>query len=222
MADEAIRKSYPKIPAKNWWTLRERFANSIPSKVDADYLQSVLGLSTPASAANVVGPLRVVGLIDESGAPTDRALDWRADATYVAVCEAIVTEVYPDSLRSAFPDPSADTEGVMGWFSRNTGSGRSASTAMTSFFGLLCEADPAGRPTKPAATAKKPAKKAATSPQKKSAKPKGTTEDKSETGRKRTGPELNINLQIHIDSSATAEQVDQIFKSMAEHLYGGA
>jgi len=218
MADEATRKSYPKIPAKNWWTLRDRFIKSMPSKVDADYLQSVLGLSTAASAANVVGPLRAVGLTDESGAPTDRALDWRVDATYGDVCEAIVSEVYPDSLRSAFPDPSADTEGVIAWFSRNTGSGRSAATAMASFFGLLCEADPARRPSNGAVTAKK----AAAAPRKRAAGRKSATEDGGETGRRRTEPELNINLQIHIDSSASAEQIDQIFKSMAEHLYGGA
>jgi hypothetical protein len=33
-------------------------------------------------------------------------------------------------------------------------------------------------------------------------------------------PALHIDIQIHIDSSATAEQVDQIFASMAKHLYG--
>ena len=35
-----------------------------------------------------------------------------------------------------------------------------------------------------------------------------------------TGPQLHIDVQVHIDSSATAEQIDQIFKSMAIHLYG--
>lgn len=222
MADDTNRKSYPKIPAKNWWTLRDRFINSMPNKVDADYLQSVLGLSTPASAANLVGPLRAVGLTDESGVPTDRALDWRADATYANVCEAIVAEVYPDSLRSAFPDPSVGTDGVIGWFSRNTGSGRSAATAMASFFSLLCEADPTRKPSNGAAETKKPARKAAATPRKRTAARKGTVEENGETGRRRIDPELNINLQIHIDSSASPEQIDQIFKSMAEHLYGGA
>ena len=33
-------------------------------------------------------------------------------------------------------------------------------------------------------------------------------------------PELHIDVQIHIDSSASAEQIDQIFASMAKHLYG--
>ena len=33
-------------------------------------------------------------------------------------------------------------------------------------------------------------------------------------------PQLHIDVQVHIDSSATTEQIDQIFRSMAEHLYG--
>ena len=34
------------------------------------------------------------------------------------------------------------------------------------------------------------------------------------------GPSLHIDIQIHIDSTANAEQIDQIFASMSHHLYG--
>ena len=33
-------------------------------------------------------------------------------------------------------------------------------------------------------------------------------------------PELHVDIQIHIDSTASSEQIDQIFASMARHLYG--
>ena len=33
-------------------------------------------------------------------------------------------------------------------------------------------------------------------------------------------PSVHINIQIHIDPSSTPDQVDQIFSSMARHLYG--
>ena len=33
-------------------------------------------------------------------------------------------------------------------------------------------------------------------------------------------PSVHIDVQIHIDSNATATQIDQIFASMAKHLYG--
>ena len=34
------------------------------------------------------------------------------------------------------------------------------------------------------------------------------------------GPSVHIDIQVHIDSTANAEQIDQIFASMAKHLYG--
>jgi hypothetical protein len=33
-------------------------------------------------------------------------------------------------------------------------------------------------------------------------------------------PDVHIDVQVHIDPAATAEQIDQIFASMARHLYG--
>ena len=33
-------------------------------------------------------------------------------------------------------------------------------------------------------------------------------------------PGLHINIQVHIDPTSNAEQIDQIFASMAKHLYG--
>jgi hypothetical protein len=38
-------------------------------------------------------------------------------------------------------------------------------------------------------------------------------EQKSET------PELHINLQIHISSDSSADQINQILASMAKHIY---
>ncbi len=34
------------------------------------------------------------------------------------------------------------------------------------------------------------------------------------------GPSLHLDVQVHIDSSATPEQIETIFASMAKHLYG--
>ena len=33
-------------------------------------------------------------------------------------------------------------------------------------------------------------------------------------------PALHIDIQVHIDPTSSAEQIDQIFASMARHLYG--
>jgi hypothetical protein len=34
------------------------------------------------------------------------------------------------------------------------------------------------------------------------------------------GPEVHIDIQIHISPESTAEQIEKIFESMAKHLYG--
>jgi hypothetical protein len=36
----------------------------------------------------------------------------------------------------------------------------------------------------------------------------------------RNGPSVHIDVQIHISPEANADQIEQIFKSMAKHLYG--
>ena len=184
--------------------------------------QSVLGLTSAASAGNLIGPLRILGLIDDEGQPTDRAFAWREDESYKQICEDMLTDVYTDALRSAFPDPSpVDSSSVANWFRRNTGVGQSAALGMAALYTLISVGDPeAGRINASAAASKKDvAKKAATKPQPKTAaRPRrGETTDPPS----RIEPVLNINVQIHISSDASPDQIDQIFKSMAEHLYGG-
>ena len=223
MVDNGDKRTFPRLPAKNWWSLRDRFKQTMPGRVDADYLQSVLGLNSAASAGNLIGPLRTLGLIDDDGKPTDRALAWRDEESYKQVCEDMLTDVYPDTLRSAFPDPTENTGGVASWFSRNTGAGQAAATAMAALYTLISKRDPVAESANTSTTAtpkkKVPAKKAVT---KSGSAERRTPESGSRSGgQSRIEPELNINVQIHISSDASADQIDQIFKSMARHLYGG-
>lgn len=221
MATNGDKKTYPRLPAKNWWTLRERFKQSVPGKVDVDYLQSVLGLTSTASAGNLIGPLRTLGLIDEESQPTDRALDWRHDESYRGVCNQMLEEVYPQVLRDAFPDATANLSGVANWFARNTGAGQGAAGGMASLYSLLTHSDPGdgvGAAAKPAAPRKAPAKKTAA---RKAAKSVETPALKDDSKQRRRDPSLNINVQVHISADASPDQIDQIFKSMGEHLYGG-
>ena len=48
-----------------------------------------------------------------------------------------------------------------------------------------------------------------------SVSPSSSTRDDHSVAR----PSVHIDIQIHIDSTASAEQIDQIFASMAKHLY---
>ena len=48
-----------------------------------------------------------------------------------------------------------------------------------------------------------------------------TSEERNGTARAPVSrPELHINIQIHIDSTSSAELVDQVFSSMGRYLYG--
>ena len=98
---------------------------------------------------------------------------------------------------------------------------------MVNFYALLKEADPTkevGSTSKAKVDGgdKKPTRK--TSRLSKATKPTGGTQVPDEIpSRQQTGepsaPGLNINLQIHISADATPDQIDQIFSSMAKHIY---
>ncbi len=227
VADTEGQKSFPRIPAKNWWELRRRFAQTLPKAADEDYLQAVLGLTSSRSAANLIAPLRTVGLIDEDNHPTDRANDWRSDEHYSDVCKQILDEVYPSNLRDLFLPPKPDFEGVKAWFSRNTKVGNSTANAMASFYVLIAEGDSSGgsrivakaKPTSRTTPSPRAASKATSTVK---AESERTRMDQGKQERKisdQEWPTVHIDVQIHIAADASAEQIDALFESMAKHLY---
>lgn len=223
------RTTYPKLPVKNWWELRRRFKQSMPKSVTADYLQSILGLANPVSAANLIPQLRTIGLVDDSNKPTELANRWRHDDDYASVCEHIRDRIYPEPLREAFPPPNPDIQGVRNWFARNTGTGQSAANAMSTFYVLLCIANPASPESRPGATTDKPTQRKGstrvqTKPSAAPAESNGKTTLTGATGGATQAqidraPQVHIDIQIHIPASASLEQIDQIFASMGKHLY---
>ena len=227
----ADRVTYPSLPVRTWWDLRNRFQQSPPSKVDSDYLQSVLGVQE-GHASNLMGPLTALGLIDEAGKPTDVAEDWRHDETYAQACKKIVEAVYPTALREALPPPGPDRGEVEKWFARNAHVGTGAAGKMATTYLLIAAADPAGasqkQPQRAAgATTGTPA---ARKPRRATPAAAGSTASKAGTtaeaaagtangGGNSDGPSVHVDVQVHISPDATADQIDAIFASMAKHLY---
>lgn len=226
------RRTYPYMPESNWWALRRRFQQTMPREVDSQYLATVLGITEPA-ARNLTGPLRAVGLIDEDDRPTDRALAWRDDEHYRQVTTEILEAVYPQGLRDAAPPPDPDRGAVVRWFSRTTGTGQAAAERMARFYALLAAGDPAAadqataertaRPgqmtpaTRPARQARAAGGAAARTNRGQAAPPQ--EQPAAPAARQVQQPSVHIDIQVHIDPAATAEQIDQIFASMARHLY---
>ena len=229
MADDEKRK-YPNMPVGQWWALRKRFRSSIPKELSPTYLASGLGMGVESAKANILPSLRLTGLIDKDGKPTERAVRWRDDAQYAAVCDTIRNDVYPQELLDLAPDSSADRGVVQNWFLNHTGFGEAAAKKYASFYMLLLEADAskesegAVQPsTKPRPVTPNERTRPTASQRREPAAPgKNEPDPQSETPHSRRGhsaePTLHLNVQIHISPDASPEQIDQIFASMAKHL----
>lgn len=224
------KKSFPMLPAGHWWALRRKFKQSIPGVVTTNYLATVLEMGVDSARANVYPFLRVLGIIDDDGKTTERAKHWRDDIHYAEVCKKMLAEVYPEELLQAVPNPRENRDGAKRWFANHTGSGDAACSRMAALYTVLVEADPAGggEPQKAAAAkpkkAKVPEKKVSENPQK--IKETKVTPDEPENPPRHApqkngdgGPDVSLNLQIHISADASPDQIEQIFAAMAKHIY---
>ncbi len=225
MADE--KKNFPMLPVAHWWTLRKKFKQSIPGVVTDNYLATVLNMTVESARANVLPFLRPLGILDDEGRTTEQAKRWRDNGHYPDVCKAIVARVYPKDLIEAVPNPRDNRDSAKRWFANHTGAGDSACSRMAALYTVLIEADPAMQPdetnTKPKdkALKKKSVAKTSTSTQ------KASLERAVENPRSASpppivsneGPDVSINLQIHISADASSDQIDQIFSAMAKHIY---
>lgn len=226
------KNSYPTMPVAHWWKLREQFRKTIPSTVSTNYLASILGMSESSARTNILVPLRTVGIVDNDGKTnTEKANQFRSDDLYPKFCENLVKELYPTEMVEAFPDISSDKEKVKNWVMRHTSVGEAGANKIVAFYYLLLDGNPENKPD----SNKDTSAKGKTLPKPKTEKvPKETKEvvneekheekpkhshRKSESSDNHNLPSLNINIQIHISSDATPDQIEQIFSSMSKHLY---
>ena len=126
-------------------------------------------------------------------------------------------EVYPPELLEAAPDPANNRDAAERWFRNKTGCGAEAAKQMTRFYSVLIDANLENKPGK-----SKGSKTTTTSPPKKKAA-RAATKAKPQQGKEQQGgddaPDVHINLQIHVSSDATPDQINKIFESMAKHIY---
>lgn len=127
---------FPRMPKKVWQTLRAQFIKSVPSSVTYTYLMSLL-LTSEKNARNLLPSLKQLKLIDDEGKPTDRARDWRSDAKYDEVRQAMIDENYPAELQELFPWPDFDKDALRDWFLHSAQLGESAADQAASTYVLL-------------------------------------------------------------------------------------
>lgn len=223
--------TFPMLPGAHWWALREKFKQSIPGVVTDSYLAAALNMEAKSARGNVLPYLRDIGIIADDNKTQELAKAWRDDAQYAAVCKIIREKIYPDDLRSAANDPSKDRAVIERWFANHTGAGESAIRRMTQFYLILLEADVEKKPKNKVINTddakKKSMEKSAKEVKRKVVSPARLSErtgDNSSKGTSGMGgspnfPGVSINLQIHISSDATPDQIEKIFESMAKHIY---
>ncbi len=231
MAEEKEKKSFPMLPIAHWWQLRRQFKKSIPGAVTDNYVATVLGMQPNSARANVLPFLEDLGIIGEDNRPTERAALWRDDEHYAEVCKDILKEVYPQDLLDAVPDPNTNRAQADRWFAHRTRAGEAAVRRMAGLYAVLAEADASKQPDLDKKDAKerpareRPAKeRSASRPPTVSvpatvSNPNGYLHERERDRSRRVAPGININLQVHISADATPDQIDQIFASMAKHIY---
>jgi hypothetical protein len=223
---ESKKHNFPLMPTEHWWNLRKKFVQSIPGILTDNYIATTLKMKPQSAKANVLPYLRSMGIIDQEGKPLERAKRWRDDTQYPSVCKEILNEIYPEDLRSAVPGPKTDLVAAKSWFANDTGLGEQATSKMARFYSLLCEADPSKATD--TEKAKKTSPKPATPPRTGTRAPvvklggemprKAFTELPGTLQRPST-PALHIDIQIHISSDASPDQIEKVFESMARHIY---
>ena len=225
-----VKDAAPIINGTAWWTLRQHFKRTLPKVASDTYLATVLSLKE-SPARSVLRNLKLLGLVDEENQPTDLATRWRDDEQYAAACEEIAERAYPEELRAAVPGPDPDPITAAQWFqrSRRLGDGAAKNAART--YVLITSAKLLDE-TATRATRTPRARKSNRGSERKATRPSETRSPNNATPAKdpkqpaRAGgfelPRPQIAVQINIAPDMTAEQIDQIFASMAKHFYNEA
>lgn len=190
----------------------------------------MLGMANPDSArTNVVRHLERVGLIDGNGALTERGQKWRVDATYPEACQDILDDIYPDELAGLSDTAGKPDRSRLGTWFEHKGFGGSNATQMAATYAMIAEKTipeppgsddqrPAAKKVAKQATRKQPAARANRS---EDSRAQGREDDNSgHGGTDKRRPDIHLDIQIHIPADASPDQIDQIFASMAKHLYG--
>lgn len=198
---------YTTVPGKISTLLSKIKQVGVPSKVTNAWLKTI-GF-TSSNDGTLIGILRISGLVDGSSVPTERWSQFRGARGKEVLGDGIrqgyseLYKVYPD----AHSRSNIDLENV---FSSSSKAGKHAiQKAVSTFKNLAAEAEFKSVAVEDEANFEAEAPRAAGIDPKTAAK----------AGANSNAPSLHIDVQVHVSAEASAEQIDQIFASMAKHLY---
>jgi hypothetical protein len=208
--------SYTTVPGKLSTLLEKIHGVGIPPKASVQWLKQV-GF-TSSNDASLLTVLKQIGFIDSSSAPTEHWKNYRGAHRKRVLGDAIrsgykeLFAVYPDAWKRS----QQDIEHV---FSTSSSAGKQVIAKTVTTFKNLCtlaEFEDSGIISEEKVHAPGPLHNPVTSG---GADPTGVKHEGQNKGSKST-PSVHIDIQVHISPESTPEQIDQIFRSMAKHLYG--
>jgi hypothetical protein len=181
----------------------------VPPKVSGSWLKSI-GF-TSSNDATLIGVLKFIGFTDQSGVPNATWSSFRG-ANHKAILGDAIRRGYAE-LYAVYPDAHlrSSTE-LTHVFSTSSSAGAQVIGKTVATFKAL--SDEAEFPSSPAATATAMQTGPLHTP------PAGIAPQISQLPQVPRGPEVHIDIQIHISPESTAQQIEKIFESMAKHLYG--
>lgn len=194
----------------------------VPPRFTQEFLKS-LGFTSSNDRA-VIGVLKSLGFLDQSGVPTDRYRAYRnkRDAPYV-LADAI-REAYSDVFLANENAQSLPADRIKGILATRTDKGDSVLKKMATTFRALVGIAKWDRDAAPATagTAEEAPAETTNGASPVVEQPVDATVvvgSGSDTGRRRVGvPEYHYNIQIHLPATKDITVYNAIFKSLREHL----
>ncbi|WP_173053887.1 DUF5343 domain-containing protein [Candidatus Nitrotoga sp. AM1P] len=202
--------NYTTVPGKIKPFLEKIRQIGVPPKATVQWLKTI-GFKS-SNDTTLLGVLKSVGLVDASGVPTGVWSNYRGAHHKTVLGDAIRTgyaelfAVYPD----AWQQDIKDLEYV---FSTSSSAGKQVISKTVATFKSLCECAEFGEPNN------QPSPVLHTGPMH-AAIARPSAQPVNSDARNSHNPSVHIDIQIHISPEASTDQIDQIFKSMAKHLYG--
>lgn len=202
--------AYTKVPGKLKDFLGKVRSLGVPTNISTKWLESI-GY-TSSNDRSILGVIRQIKFIDESNNTTEKWTKYRG-GNYKQVLADGIREGYMD-LFAIYPDANVrSNEELEDFFTTKSTAGKQVISAIVGTFKSLCElADFSAIPSSLENNEKDSIVKVPSA---------GNTPNDQETSKEQPSftPKLHIDIQIHISPEATPQQIEQIFESMAKHIY---
>jgi hypothetical protein len=202
---------YTTVPGKIKPLLSKIHEVGIPPRATSQWLKSI-GF-TSSNDQSLIGVLKLIGFCDGSGVPTEFWKQYRG-AKHRDVLSSALRKGYSE-LFAVYPDAwNRQPQDIEHVFSTSSTAGKQAIGKAVATFNALAELADFQNTTASLGTADLQIDSGTMHTPIASGRPK-LQQTMPESG----APSVHIDIQIHIAPEANSDQIDQIFASMAKHLY---